>query len=246
MAVFKSGGISIPIYLNKASDYDIGESIFIDINGVETEFLVVHKGTPSATLYNGIGTNDIWLMMKDIYETKAMNTGTSYTYAATPVHTYLNSSIDGFLSYLDENVQNVIATVKIPYRSSGTSGNTTVASGSSGLETKIFLPSMYELGFTTSDVSYIPIAGTKLDYFLSGTTADAKTRRIAQLNKVATGYWSRDTRTNNNTTHMLVNNEGTFASIAASNTAQGIRPMLIIKADAGIDPKTHKPRGVLI
>ena len=35
-----------------ASDYTVGESVFLNVNGVSTEFFVVHQGNPDASIYD--------------------------------------------------------------------------------------------------------------------------------------------------------------------------------------------------
>lgn len=136
------------------------------------------------------------------------------------IHSYLNST---FLNLFDADIKAQIKTVKIPYVN-GTA-NSAVASGSSGLSAQIFLLSGYEVGWTTSDNSYFPVDGAKLDYFTASSSGNSK--RIAYLNGTATYWWLRSPRTNNTSVAWNVYSSGDCSFLDCS-IAYGVRPALVL------------------
>lgn len=196
----------------------VGSSVYLKVNGVNTEFLVVHQGKPSS-LYDD-SCNGTWLLMKDIYKTMAWD-GSNNDYKNSDVHSYLNGT---FLGLLETDIQNAIKQVKIPYRNGTGSGGTTV-SGASGLSTKIFLLSGYEVGWTTSDSQYFPVDGAKLDYFTASSAGNSK--RIANLNGTATSWWLRSPDTSDTSLVWYVYSNGDYGDWYCDGT-YGVRPALVL------------------
>jgi len=176
----------------------IGSSVFFKRNGERIEFLVVHQGKPSA-LYDE-SCNATWLLSKEALIMGQWD-ATDNDYENSEAHSYLNGS---FFDYIESGVRSVIKTVKIPYRKGTGSGGTT-KTGASGLSTKIFLLSGYEVGVSTNDVSSLPVDGSKLDYFYSGTTTQAKNRRMAKTTGGYDSSWLLRSANINNTneTHQV-------------------------------------------
>ena len=143
----------------------IGASVFMNVNGVRTEFLVVQQGKPSGSWSWGDETysydsscNGTWLLMKDVYpvEMKYYDGATHlFGYRNSTIHSYLKNT---FFYLLDSNIQSVVKQVKLPLEYGGT------------LDTNVFLLSAYELGVYEDEGSdgnpLPPISGRKLDYFL--------------------------------------------------------------------------------
>ena len=196
----------------------VGSTIKLNVNGKAKEFIVVHQGKPSS-LYDD-SCNGTWLLMKDVYETRQWHSSDSNSYKASTIHSYLNST---FLNLFDSNIKDAIKQVKIPYVN-GT-GNSAVASGANGLSAKIFLLSGYEVGWTTSDSSYFPVDGAKLDYFAASSGGNSK--RIAYLNGSATYWWLRSPYTDYTYYVWVVYSDGDGYSRSASNS-YGIRPALVL------------------
>ena len=196
----------------------VGSSVYLKVNGVNTEFLVVHQGKPSS-LYDD-SCNGTWLLMKDIYKTMAWDSSNN-DYKNSDVHSYLNGT---FLGLLETDIQNAIKQVKIPYRNGTGSGGTT-ASGANGLSTKIFLLSGYEVGWTTSDSQYFPVDGAKLDYFTASSSGNSK--RIANLNGTATYWWLRSPGTDV-TYYVWGVGSGGGCSRWGYGHAYGVRPALVL------------------
>ena len=208
------------------SDLPVGASVFMNVNGAEKEFLIVHQGKPS-TLYDD-SCDGTWLLMKDIYESRAWNDSDVNDYANSTIHTYLNNT---FLNLFDSNIKDAIKQVKIPYRKNGGSGGTD-QSGANGLSAKIFLLSGYEVGWTTSDSSYFPVDGAKLDYFTASSGGNSK--RIANFNGSATSWWLRSPSTDNTLLVWYVNSNGSYFDYGTTNS-RGIRPALILPGDTLVD-----------
>lgn len=163
----------------------VGSTVKLNVNGTARDFLIVHQGKPSSIYDNSC--DGTWLLMKDCYESRQWHSSNNNDYENSTIDSYLNST---FLNLFDANIRNAIKQVKIPYRK-GAGYSTTVTSGASGLSVKIFLLSGYEVGWTTSDSSYFPADGAKLAYFLSGNGSSAQSKRVANLNGSATGWWLR-------------------------------------------------------
>ena len=197
----------------------VGSTVKLNVDGALKEFLVVHQGKPSSIYDNSC--NGTWLLMKDCYVSRAWHSSNVNKYESSDIHTYLNNT---FLKLLDSNIQEAIKQVKLPYRQNGGSGGTD-RNGANGLSTKIFLLSGYEVGWTTSDNSYFPVDGAKLDYFAASSGGNSK--RIAYLNGSATSWWLRSPGTSDTSFVWLVYSSGDYGSGSASNS-YGIRPALVL------------------
>lgn len=206
----------------------VGSIVKLKVNGTATEFIVVHQGKPSS--FYDDSCNGTWLLMKDDYEYHVWNSSDVNKYESSDIHSYLNST---FLNLLENNIRDAIKQVKIPYRKGGGSGGSD-QSGANGLSAKIFLLSGYEVGWTTSDIGYLPVDGAKLDYFESGDGTSASNKRIATHNGVAVRWWLRSPQTNNLNSVMQVNSDGQSWSSNASNT-YFVRPALVLPFDALVD-----------
>ena len=201
----------------------VGSTVKLKVNGTAREFLVVHQGKPSS-LYDE-SCNGTWLLMKDCYENRQWHSSNSNSYKASTIHSYLNGT---FLNLFDADIREVIKQVKIPYVN-GT-GNSAVASGSSGLSCKIFLLSGREVGFSTSDNQYFPNDGAKLSYFESGTGSSALNKRIAKLNGSATYWWLRSPYTSITGSAWFVYSSGSCGSGRCAGS-YGIRPALVLPSN---------------
>ena len=206
----------------------VGSIVKLKVNGTATEFIVVHQGKPSS-IYDE-SCNGTWLLMKDIYESNVWDSSDVNKYESSDIHSYLNST---FLNLFENNIRDAIKQVKIPYRKGGGSGGSD-QSGANGLSAKIFLLSGYEVGWTTSDIRYLPVDGAKLDYFESGDGTSASNKRIATRNGVAVRWWLRSPQTNNLYSVNQVYSDGQSYSSNAPNS-YGIRPALVLPFGALVD-----------
>lgn len=208
----------------RMSDLEIGQMIKLNLNGTPWEWLVVHQGLPSS-IYDA-SCDGTWLLMNDIYEKRVWDSGNINKYESSDIHAYLNNT---FLNLFDSNIKDTIKQVKIPYRKNGGSGGTD-QSGANGLSAKIFLLSVYEVGFTTSDNQYFPQDGAKLSYFESGTGTSANNKRIAKRNGSASDWWLRSPHTGGTSYVLDVYRDGDYFRDSA-NKSYGIRPAIILPSD---------------
>ena len=202
-------------------ELEVGNSVFINLNGVSTEFLIVQQGLPSSDYDSSCeGT---WLLMKDCYESRVWDS-TNNDYENSDIHSYLNNT---FVNLFDSDIMNTIKQVKIPYRQ-GSGKSNTVLCGSLGLSTKVFLLSLAEIGISSS---YAPTIGTVLGYFNGATNS----RRIAKLNESATYWWLRNP-TNSGYDSVWQVNSGGFIDYAYGSWELGsVRPCIILPFDILVD-----------
>ena len=66
----------------------VGSKVKIKINGTLRNFIVVNQGKPSS-LYDST-CDGTWLLMEDIYETRAWHSSNVNDYANSDIHKYLN------------------------------------------------------------------------------------------------------------------------------------------------------------
>ena len=206
-----------------SENIEVGSSVYTSVNGVRTEFLVVHQGLPSS-MYDA-SCDGTWLLMKDIYVKRAWHSSNSNSYKASTINTYLN---DTFYNLFSSNTKNKIKTVKIPYVN-GT-GNGAVASGVNGLSVDVFLLAAREVGFTDS---YAPVDGACLSYFNGASSA----KRVARYNGSADHWRLRSPMKGTTDSVYLVQNGGGSGSDGAK-WSYGIRPAFILDSSAAIDPDT--------
>ena len=221
--------LTAPPY-NAISTLNVGDSVFCKENGVDAEYLLVHKGNPDASIYDS-SCDGAWLLRKDLYNGQAWNTSGNNRWQLATLQQWLR---DTYVNYLD--VSSIIKSVKIPYGLG--LGTSTVYTGADGLTSKVFLLSGYEVGYTTADNSNFPIDGTKLGYFESGGTESARLRRIANLNGSPSSWWLRSPYTANSTDSwsILYNGLNGYTSVANS---LGVRPAFIVPLDTPIDSSNN-------
>ena len=197
----------------------VGKTITLNVDGAAKEFIVVHQGKPSS-LYDD-SCSGTWLLMKDIYENRVWQSGNINKYESSDIHAYLNST---FLNLFGSNIKDSVKQVNIPYRKNGGPGGTD-QSGANGLPTKIFLLSGYEVGWTTSDNSGLPVDGAMLDYFTASSGGNSK--RIANFNGSASRWWLRSPYINDTSNVWTVYPNGSL-DVRGASAPNGIRPALIL------------------
>lgn len=160
----------------------VGSIVKLKENGVLVDYLVVHQGKPSS-IYDA-SCDGVWLLRKDIAETRQWHSSNINKLETSDIQTYLNGT---WLNRYDAAIKAAIKQVKLPYRKNGGSGGTT-QNGSNGLSCKIFLLSAPEVHYTHT---YIDTGeGAALSYFASCATTAADSKRVAYLNgSGATSRW---------------------------------------------------------
>lgn len=199
----------------------VGSTVKLKVGGTARNFIVVHKGKPSAA-YDA-SCDGVWLLMEDIYENRQWHSSNVNDYANSTIHSYLNST---FLNLFDSAIQAQIKQVKLPYRP-GSGYGKTVNSGANGLSAKIFLLSGTEVSMAHD---YIPVLGAELDYFKGCADTGADNKRVAKLNGSASGWWLRCPDCNSGggaAGARLVGSRGGWGGSYCSDS-YGIRPALIL------------------
>lgn len=195
----------------------VGSIVKIKVNGASKDFIVVQQGNPNTSTYDS-SCNGTWLLMKDIYTTSTF--GNDNSYKDSSIHTYLNGT---FYNLIDSNIRAAIKQVKIPYQN-GTGSGGSLATGSNGLSTKVFLLSGYEVGWTTSDNGYFPKDGVRLAYF--GNSSSGNSKRIAYNGSSAAVWWLRSPYTGNIDSVWGVNSVGSYYDWYTYSC--GVRPAFIL------------------
>lgn len=155
----------------------VGSTIKLNLNGSPREFLIMHQGNPSTSMYDA-SCNGTWVRMKEAYENRQWDSSNN-DYANSDVDAWLNGA---FLNMLDQDIREQgVKQVKIPYRpGSGNSSN--VNTGANGLSRKAFLLGMREMGFNNG---WQPNDGVTLAYYSGGGT------KVINLNGSPARAWSR-------------------------------------------------------
>ncbi len=213
-----------------ASDLAVGSEVYLNVDGVQKEFLVVHQGVPDTTsYYNAVGT---WLMLKGYFINKYDDDDA--TYSNSYIHSYLN---DTYFGRLEAHVQAAIKQVKIPH-TVGTDvtgySEAVLKKGSDGLSTKIFLPSVSEVRGQLEDRPDDTLPeGSTLDYFYRSSDYAAERRNVG------VEWWTRTKETDYNDWVSVIGRTGFFTRdwVADAHT-KGIRPTFVIHSDTLIDQST--------
>lgn len=224
-------GVAREVYFfgKKLSEYTVGSTVYLRENGTPVEYLIVHKGLPNETLYDP-SCDGVWLLRKDIY-TRNQWDDYNNNYKQSTVHNFLN---DTFLNLFNTATQKAIKQVKIPYHNeAGSVGS--VDSGANGLDTKVFLLSAYEVGWTTNVNMHIPIDGACISYFSGLTSVHAN--RIAKFGGEAAIWWLRSPHKFNTNDIWNVATNGGYGSNGCVST-MGVRPALILPYNAMFDEET--------
>lgn len=241
--VIVAGGnprMKVPVTGIQAGALAVGSVVKLIEGGTAVEYLVVNQGIPSNSSLYDASCDGTWLLRKYIHSERQWNTSNVNKYESSAINTWLNGD---FFNTLGSVEQAAIKQVKIPYRKNGGSGGSN-QSGANGLSCKIFLLGGYEIGFTTSDSSYFPVDGAKLDYFESGTGTSPNKKRISYLNNGSVrSWWLRSPHANATTHACRVTDEGDYATSTTSGS-WGIRPALILPKTALFGETTMILKGV--
>ena len=234
----------------------IGSSVYMNVGGVRTEFIIVHIGNPDTSKYDST-CDGIWIYSKNCYTVAAYDSTVSLydyskKYSTSTIHPWLNGDYYNLISL---SQRKSIKTANIP--SIEESGIATVACN-------IFLLSINEIGatkLTLMSESDTGLIGAPLDWFniTKGNTLYDRwyteyTNNQTQIDP--TCYYLRDP-------HVDYNNYGTirlidhsYASIIScdyasyttnklklynklsfiiKSTPTGIRPAMILLSDSVVD-----------
>ena len=209
------------------SEYSVGETLKIKINGVSRDFIIIHQGSPNEEreIYDE-SARGVWIMSKDIILVGTWGSSASVAFDTAAINTYLN---DIFLPTMEESYRRLAKPVRVPCVNVLADGGTGIVN----VLTKAFPPSMTELGIDDPYNWYTD--GAKLDYFISGTDTAAKEKRKAAFisglssNANYAGYMTRTRRTGSTNILYYVLTDGTYAaSDYTGGKVYGVRPVLIL------------------
>ncbi len=220
------GNVARQFYSGGIGALEVGTSVYLNVNGASTEFMIVHQGIPDETYSSSC--DGTWLLMKDLYTSKGWNISSGMiNYSNSTMH---KTWLKDFFNVLDDNIQSIIKTVKIPYGLRGaTSAEDTVYSGENGLSTQVFLLANREVGGT----AVRPTIGTALAYFADKKSSTYDSYRIAYLNGTATAWWLRNPQSSNSI--CTVGADGSLNSGSGVTSLFGIRPAFILPSDTLVD-----------
>ena len=235
-----------------ASSLPIGSSVFMNVDGKRTEFIVVNQGNPDTGMYDG-SCDGTWLLMKDAYEQRAFRIYNTYEPGVTlneytessQIQQYLNGD---FFAKFDSDIRGMIKQVKIPSRKYGSDsdGTSSVYKGANGVSAKIFLLSFTELGGGSYNNS-VEGEGVTLSYFndCGEDYSSAQPKRVANMNGSPVYWWTRTPGFGNSAANgatMLVNYTGSISHEKPNkdtNSGNGkpycIRPALILPSTILVD-----------
>lgn len=202
----------------------VGSIVKIKVNGAAKDFIIVQQGNPNTSTYDSscAGT---WLLMKDSYNYMKWEETGENNYASSDINSWLNGT---FYNLIDADIRAVIKQVKIPYHG-GSSYGDTLHTGANGLNTKVFLLSGIEVGWTNRTDEYFPNDGAKLSYFLAGTGTNENKKRVAYRNGSAQDWYLRSPRIINTSSNNVwkVADDGSYDYDNCVNS-NDIRPAFIL------------------
>ena len=202
----------------------VGSIVKIKVNGAAKDFIIVQQGNPNTSTYDSscAGT---WLLMKDSYNYMKWDKTWKNNYASSDINSWLNGT---FYNLIDADIRAVIKQVKIPYHG-GSSYGDTLHTGANGLNTKVFLLSGIEVGWTNRTDEYFPNDGAKLSYFLAGTGTNENKKRVAYRNGSAQDWYLRSPRIINTSSNNVwkVADDGSYDYDNCVNS-NDIRPAFIL------------------
>ena len=201
----------------------VGSIVKIKVNGAAKDFIIVHQGLPSSA-YDDSCTGT-WLLMKDSYNHMKWNATEENNYASSDINSWLNGT---FYNLIDADIRAVIKQVKIPYHGGSYYGST-LHTGANGLNTKVFLLSGIEVGWTNRTNEYFPNDGAKLSYFLAGTGTNENKKRVAYRDGSAQDWYLRSPRIINTSSNNVwkVADDGSYDYDNCVNS-NDIRPAFIL------------------
>ena len=201
----------------------VGSTVYLNENGSPQPYLIVHQGRPS-TIYSS-NCNGTWLLREKI-KVESTFGQVNAIFPNSSIFTYLNNTL---LSNYDNDIQNIIKTINLPY-----TNHSTVEIVTNGVSCKIFLLAAYEVGFTSendgNEENPVYADGTILSYFRSGGS------RIAYQGSIANTWWLRTWSAYNEVTGVRTNGSIFFPNPKYEN---GVRPAMIMPNNLLVDDSNN-------
>lgn len=212
------------------NDKNVGDIVKIKENGTAVNFIIVHKGNPTPTMYDD-SCNGIWVLRQTPCSKMTWDGAGVYyynNYEEAEIKEWLNGT---YLDTIDEKIRAAIKTVKIPYWKGAGSWGQGVRNGSNGLSCKVFLLSGREVGGTDDTSAYLPADGAKLSYFMDNNSRIARTSAGA-----VAGWWLRSPSAETEDDVFYVDDSGEISSTGiGSNGSYTGRPAFILPPSLLVD-----------
>lgn len=236
-----------------ASTLSLGQSVFLNVGGIRTEFMVVHQGNPKPSIYDESCTGT-WIFAKQLYTKLCFHNQDTYgvAYVGSYIQKYLENT---FLNLIDASQRQSLKQVKLPCYEFRTDGGNNDRFGADGFPCTVFLLSQAELGNTNSDgvASSLDISnGAKLDYFEYGFSYDyptisACTKRILKYADGTTGpYWLRNIDVNYSNRGQSITSRWASYCGPASGGQPGSFGAMILTSGAGVAPAMVLKPGTVV
>ena len=194
----------------------VGDSVWTNVNGKQTEFLVVQQGNPDATMYDE-SCNGTWLLWKGRYNDTELGLRDN-----RDLSLWLSGDLQEMLEgAIDSNVEAAIKQAKIPFFNPN---GWLLESGIYGKAIKFFLLSGYEVGFTSQNSNYLPVDGACLEYFVGANNE----KRVLEW---GVPWLLRSVNTNSDIDVWCVDGDGAPSSRSAETSFFCIRPAFILDSN---------------
>ena len=222
--------LTAPPY-NTISTLNVGDSVFFNVGGVKTEYIIVHKGNPDETIYDA-SCDGVWAVCKNI-------PNNSLAWRSMPYVIYSNSLAKSwpnttYYNTIDSGIKQYIKTAKLPY-TTYSGGNFVSYNMANGMEQNCFLLSWVELG---GSVAYPNTNRSSDGAALSYFSGQPDSIRIAKYGNNATDYWTRSVWKSGEDMALAVSYSGD-GSNPTCTTQIGMRPALIFDNNTPIDSSNN-------
>lgn len=226
----------------RADDLPVGTLIKFNVDSKSMDFIVVHQGNPDPAVYDDTA-DGTWILPKLAWFQIALFTGSTNQwdspargyadYGESRLNAALNSrdlytgtsgwAYNPLITYYDPVAVAHMRTVNVPYRRVN---NTTLDANIYTTAVKLFQPTAKEIGVITKYS-----AGAKLDYFISGTGASAKQKRIAIRNDTTTEdaiSWHLRDPSGESSCSYEVTDAGALDGTNSVQNAHAVRPLSVL------------------
>lgn len=208
------------------SQVAVGTTVKINENGNPVDYIVVHQGNPSTSLYDA-SCNGTWVLRKNIYTTYPWKSPRA---AAGYDQSNINGSLSTWYNNLfDERTKRAIKQVKIPYGAYNGSTGYEVVSGENGLLTHLFILGVKEMFPRAGGATFID--GVTLSYFSDNDADKRKSIYAGNYNY----YWTRTPATNGvNLMYAQVITPSGTSDKSFNDSTYGVRWAFILQSDMAI------------
>jgi len=204
--------------VGQIGDLAPGQIIHIYMNGMFRPWLIWRHGAPSDD-YWGYAPDDVFLLSQRAVEQWRWNNAQVPDYANSEIHARINSDApDGFLFLFEVWLRSLLKEGKIPYRVGATGEE--VGVGVNGLSTKAFLPSLTEIGVSSS--THTPIGAN------FGLFPTPQSRIAMNAGGANTAYITRTPHSPTATTIASVSNTGWSVNTTAMGGSTPMRDAIVL------------------